>query len=118
MKTSDQIYITLTDGNFRKEVLESTRPFLVEFGADWCGTCHINAPIIKKVLADYEGRIKFGRLDLEKNDGVFKEYGIRDIPTILFFKNGQVADHVTGCVKRGDLSARLKALSGGEQLKE
>ena len=118
MKNTDPIYITLTDTNFRKEVLESTRPFLVEFGADWCGTCRINAPIIKKAFAGYKGRIKFGKIDLEQNERVFKEYGIRDIPTILLFKNGQVVDHITGCVKREDLTAKLEYLSGEDQLKK
>ena len=104
------IYMTLTDTNFQKEVLESTQPVLVEFGAKWCGSCHILAPIMEKLAADFKGEIKIRKLDIDQNERVAKEFGIRCIPTHLFFKNGQVADHIFGTVPKTVITVKLNAL--------
>ena len=97
---ADKNHITLTDANFQKEVLESMQPVLVEFGADWCGSCHIIAPAIEELAADFEGQIKITKLDIDDNERVAKEYGIRVPLTLLFFKNSQVVDHINGPVPK------------------
>ena len=94
MMKENTIYITLPDINFQKEVLESTQPILVEFEADWWGPCHIMAPIIEELPPDFKGLISMGKLDIDNYEGVAKEYGIWHLPTFLFFKNGQVVDHI------------------------
>lgn len=91
--TSDKKYTTLTDANFQKEVLENPQPVLVDFWADWCGPCHMIAPAIEELAADFEGRAKVGKLDVDANGKIAGQYGIRSIPTILLFKDGQAVDH-------------------------
>lgn len=100
----------LTETNFRKEVLETSEVVLVEIGADWCGTCEIMAPIIERLAADYEGRIKFGRLDIDTNERLAGEYGVTELPFLLFFKEGQLVDHIIGVVSGKVLEERIKAL--------
>ena len=106
----ETMLITLTDDNFQKEVLENRYPVLVEFGADWCGTCHIYAPMMKEFAVDFKGQIQIGRLNVDKNGLAASEYGIVEIPTLLFFKNGQVVDHIIGAVPKKELMAKVKAI--------
>ena len=100
-------YITLTDENFEKEVLESKQPVLVEFGADWCGPCAIMAPIIEDLAVHYQGHFRIGQLDVDGHGKVAEEYGIRALPTFLFFKHGRVLDHIAGAVSKKELTERL-----------
>ena len=100
----------LTDANFQKEVLESTQPVLVEFRCDWCGTCHIMAPIIEELMADYHGQLKVGTLDVDDNQRVVQEYGVRVLPTFLFFRNGQVVDHIFGAVPKKVITGKINRL--------
>lgn len=98
MKVND--FITLTDTNFQQEVLDSRHPVLVEFGADWCGPCHILAPIMEDLAADFNGRIKITKLDIDYNRQLAEKYGIQVPPTLLFFKNGQIIGHIIGMVPK------------------
>ena len=97
------MHMVLTDNNFRKEVLENPQPVLVEISADWCGTCHIMAPVLEKLAVEFEGQIKFGRLDVDANERTAKAYGMRELPMLLFFKDGQLVDYVMGVVSKSVL---------------
>jgi len=99
--------ITLTDGNFKKEVLESDVPVLVDFWAEWCGPCRMLAPIIEKMATEYEGRIKVGKLDVDSGKQTASEYGVMNIPTLLIFKSGKEVARIVGLVAEQALSTRL-----------
>jgi thioredoxin 1 len=107
---TDSIVITLTEANFRQEVLESTQPVFVEFFANWCGTCHINAPLIRDIALKFRARVKFCRIDIETHEAIAKTYGVQKIPTMLFFKDGQVVDFLTGIAPRTVVEQKLEAL--------
>jgi thioredoxin 1 len=104
------MYTILTDKNFQEEVLENPQPVLVEISADWCGTCHIMAPVLEKLAVELDGQLKFGRLDVDANERTAKAYGMRDLPMLLFFKDGQLVDFVMGVVSKSVLEARIKTL--------
>lgn len=103
-------YITLDGANFKPEVLESAAPVLVDFWASWCGPCHMLAPVIEELAADFEGRAKVGKLNVDDNADVAAQYRIRSIPTLLLFKDGQVVDQVVGAVPKRVLAEKLNAL--------
>jgi len=103
-------YITLTDGNFQSEVLESDKPVLVDFWATWCGPCRAIAPAIDELAREFDGVAKVGKVDVDENNRVATMYNIRSIPTLLFIKNGQVVDQVVGAAPKATLAAKLNAL--------
>ena len=103
-------YITLTENTFQNEVLKSTEPVLVDFWAEWCGPCHRIAPAIEQVAAEFDGRAKVGKVNVDQNATVAAQYGIRSIPTLLFFKDGQVVDQVIGVAPKKVLAEKLDAL--------
>lgn len=103
------MYAILTDENFRHEVLDNPVPVLVEIGADWCGGSHIMAPVLEKLARHYSKQLKIGRLDVEQNEKVPARYGVRDIPTLLFFKQGRLVGRILGAVSRKTLEAQLLA---------
>ena len=107
--------IELTDAGFRKEVLESDRLVVVEFSANWSGLCQILAPVIEEMALKFRTRVKFCIIDIDDNGDVAKAYGIGKIPTILFFKEGQVVDHIVGAVPKADIAHKLNALLQAEQ---
>ena len=111
---NDAKYITLTEENFQSEVLESTQPVLVDFWAEWCGPCHAIAPVIEEVAVDFEGRAKVGKLEVDDHTSIAMQYGIRSIPTVLFFKDGQVVDEVTGIAPKKVIADKLNALVAEE----
>jgi len=100
--------ITLTDTNFRQEVIDSQSPVLVDFWAEWCGPCKMLAPLLDDIASEYDGKVKVGKLNVDEHQGVASEYGIRAIPTLLIFKNGQVVEHVVGLKSKRDLKANLE----------
>ena len=102
----------LTDTNFKTEVLENPQPVLVELGTDWSGACQILAPVLEQIHDDFNGRIKIGWLNTEAHIETAAEYGIKEIPTLLFFKNGQVVDQIIGMAPRQVIADRLRNLFG------
>ncbi len=103
-------YITLTEENFQSEVLESTKPVLVDLWAEWCGPCQALAPVIEELAVDFEGRAKVGKLDVDDNATIAMDYDIRSIPTLLFFKDGQIVDQVIGITPKEVIAEKLDSL--------
>ena len=99
-----------TDGNFDELVLNSDKPVIVDFWAEWCGPCRMVGPVVEEVGVDYEGKAVVAKVDVDSNPGITAKYGIRNIPTILFFKNGEVADKQVGAVPKSTIVAKLDAL--------
>ena len=96
-----------TEDNFETEVLRSDRPVLVDFWAEWCGPCRMLAPTIDKLAADYAGRVKVGKVDTDSNRDISMKYGISSIPTVILFKNGQIAQKFIGLRQERDFKAAL-----------
>ena len=99
---------TLTDENFQSEVLGSQEPVLVDFWAAWCGPCRAIAPLVEQLAAEYKGKLKVGKMDIDAHQNVPQKYGVMSIPTLLLFKNGQVADQIVGAVPKAKLDAMVK----------
>jgi thioredoxin 1 len=99
--------VTLTDANFKSEVLESTSPVLVDFWAEWCGPCKMLAPLLDELASDYDGKVKVGKVNVDEHQNLAAEYGIRAVPTMLVFKDGQVAEQMVGYKSRRDLKSTL-----------
>ncbi len=100
----------LTTTNFDNEVLQSDKPVLVDFWAAWCGPCKMIGPLVEELSGEYEGKATVGKLDVDQNQDLAVRYGVRSIPTILYFKNGEVVDKVVGAVPKSQLAAKLDAL--------
>ena len=99
-----------TDGNFDELVLKSDKPVIVDFWAEWCGPCRMVGPMVEEVGVDDDGKAVVTKVEVDSNPGITAKYGIRNIPTILFFKNGEVADKQVGAVPKSALVAKLDAL--------
>ena len=99
--------VSLSQGNFAEEVLKSFTPVLVDFWAEWCGPCKMIAPVLDELADEYEGRVKIGKVNIDEEQGLAAEYGVRAIPTLLVFHNGQVADQIVGARSKRDLKASL-----------
>ena len=88
--------VAVTDGSFQSEVLEASTPVLVDFWAEWCQPCKMVAPILEKIASDQEGRLKIAKVDIEANPALTSEFGIRNIPTMILFKDGQAVEKLLG----------------------
>ena len=102
--------IDVNDANFDEQVVNSDKLVLVDFWAEWCGPCRMVAPIVKELSEDYKGQIVVAKLDVDGNPETSVKYGIRNIPTILFFKGGKVVDKQVGAVLKGNLASKIDAL--------
>ncbi len=102
--------VEVTDANFEELVLNSDKPVLVDFWAEWCGPCRMVGPIVKELSEDYKDKVLVTKMDVDSNPGTSVKFGIRNIPTILFFKNGEVVDKQVGAVPKTILASKLDAL--------
>ena len=103
-------YVTLTDQNFKSEVLEAGRPVLVDFWAQWCAPCRAVAPAIEELAHDFEGKATVAKLDVDAHPQLSAQFGIRGIPAFLLFKDGEVVDQISGLVSKEELASRLQKL--------
>ncbi len=101
--------LEITDQSFQEMVLNSDKPVLVDFWAVWCGPCRMLGPIIEEVAADFEGKAIVGKVDVDNNQQVSVDYGIRNIPTVLIFKNGEVVDKIVGVASKEVIAEKLSA---------
>lgn len=102
--------LEITDGNFEQLVMQSDKPVLIDFWAVWCGPCRMIAPFVEEMAKEYEGKAVIGKVDVDSNPGVAAQFGIRNIPTVLFVKNAQVADKQVGACPKQVLVNKLDAL--------
>ncbi|MBT8377889.1 MAG: thioredoxin [Ignavibacteria bacterium] len=101
--------VEITDDNFESEVLKSDTPVLIDFWAVWCGPCKIIAPIVEELAQEYDGKIKVGKLDVDSNQQTSIKYGVRSIPTLLLFKDGNVKETIIGAVPKKLIVEKLNA---------
>src|SRR6266705_3866026 len=101
----------LTQDNFEKEVLQSATPVLVDFWAEWCGPCKMIAPMLDELASEYDGKVKVGKVNIDEFQSIATQYGVRAIPTLLIFKDGEVAEQVVGLRSKRDLKANLDQVS-------
>lgn len=101
--------LEITDSSFKDTVLNSDKPVLVDFWAVWCGPCRVLGPIIEEIATDFEGKAVVGKVDVDNNQQVSVDYGIRNIPTVLIFKNGEVVDKIVGVAPKEQIAEKLSA---------
>ncbi len=102
--------VTFTDGNFDAEALKSDKPVVVDFWAAWCGPCRMIAPIIEELAGEFDGKAKIGKLDVDENQQTAIKYGVRSIPTVLFFKGGELKDTIIGAVPKSAFTEKINKL--------
>ncbi|TXB66709.1 thioredoxin [Vicingus serpentipes] len=102
--------LELTDANFEENVLNSDKPVLVDFWATWCGPCRMVGPLVEEIANEFEGKAVVGKVDVDNNPETAQKYGIRNIPTILFMKGGEIVDKQVGAVSKDVLASKLEAM--------
>jgi thioredoxin len=102
--------LQITDASFEEAVLKSDKPVLVDFGAEWCGPCRTLGPIIEEISTEYEGRVVVGKVDVDKNQEFTAKYGVRNIPTVLMFKDGEVVGRQVGVASKKTYTDSLDSL--------
>ena len=100
--------LVLTVENFQAQVLQSTKPVLVDFWAEWCGPCKMIAPVLDELAAELDGKVTIGKINVDEQQALATQFGIQGIPTLLIFKGGQVIDQVVGLRGKKDLQSRLE----------
>ncbi len=103
--------VELTDANFEELVMNSDKPVLVDFWAEWCGPCRMVGPIVEELHGEYDGKAVVGKVNVDENPGVSAKFGIRNIPTVLFFKNGEIVDKQVGAAPKSAYSGKLDAIA-------
>ena len=101
--------VEITDSNFQETVLNSDKPVLVDFWAAWSGPCRMLGPIIEELHGDYDGKAVVGKVDVDNNQQIAMQYGIRNIPTVLIFKNGEVVDKFVGVAPKASIAEKLNS---------
>ncbi len=101
--------LNVTDDSFENEVLKSDKPVMVDFWATWCAPCRMIAPVVEELSKEFDGKAKIVKLDVDANPAVASKYGIMSIPSLLFFKNGQVVDKVIGAVPKAQMVTKLQS---------
>ena len=109
METADAI--TVDESSFDREVMKSDKPVVVDFWAEWCGPCKLIAPLLDEIAREKAGTVKVAKVNVDENQSLSSQYNIRAIPALLFFKNGQLRDQVTGVTSKKDLLTRIDALA-------
>jgi len=104
--------LALGQENFDQEVVKAPTPVVVDFWAEWCGPCKMLAPVLDELAEEYDGRIRIGKINVEENQGLAAQYGIQSIPTLLFFKRGQVTEQIVGAKSKRDLKAAFDRAVG------
>ena len=106
----------VNDNSFEKEVLQSSQPVLVDFWAAWCGPCKALAPVVDEVARDFGGRLKVMKMDVDRNSATPMRYGIRGIPALLLFKDGQLADQIVGYVPKEQIAKTVDKVIGASKV--
>ena len=102
--------IEITDANFEELVINADKPVMIDFWAVWCGPCRMIAPIVEEMSGEYEGKAVIGKVDVDSNPGVAMKYGIRNIPTVIFVKGGEIVDKQVGAAPKKNFTEKLDAL--------
>lgn len=102
--------VEITDQNFETEVIKSDKPVLIDFWAVWCGPCKLIAPIVEELANEYDGKVKIGKLDVDSNQQTSIKYGVRSIPTLLLFKDGNLKDTIIGAVPKSKIVEKLNTV--------
>ena len=101
--------LQITDANF-EELLGTGKPMVLDFWAEWCGPCSMVSPIIDELAQEYEGRVTIGKMNVDENDDVVGRFGIRNIPTVIFFKNGEMVDKIVGATSKDKFKEKVENL--------
>lgn len=102
--------VEVNDSNFEEIVLKSDKPVIIDFWAEWCGPCRMVSPIVEEISEDFKGKVIVAKVDVDSNPGISSKFGIRNIPTIMFFKDGKMVDKQVGAVPKSNLVSKLEPL--------
>lgn len=104
--------LKVSDASFQNDVLNSKKPVVVDFWAEWCGPCKMISPLLDELASEYDARVRIGKVNIDEEQELASKYGIRAIPTLLFFKNGEVAGQIVGMCSKRDLKSNIDKLIG------